>query len=343
MGAIEYGNPAGPPPLIEFICSRLALTDARAPAPAEVLVTSGASQAIDLAAFHVLRPGDTVLVDVPTYHLAMKILSDYPVTLVGVPSDAEGILVDELERVVADLRRRGERPRLLYTIATFRNPTGSVLPPDRRAALVAFAAAEELRIVEDDTYRELAYDGPAAPSLWAEDSAGVVMRAGSFSKSVAPGLRVGYLTAPAEEVARMTTSGLLDSGGGTTHFSGTVLAEYAAAGDFVTQIERFKAAYRERRDALLTSLAEHVPEGTTWTRAGGGYFCWVTLPTAVDVSAVAAAASARRMEFIPARAFFVDRGSASNALRLAFSMYPPGDLEEAGRRLGAAIRDTLPR
>jgi DNA-binding transcriptional MocR family regulator len=340
--AIEYGSPAGPPPLIDFIGSRLALTDARAPAPAEVLVTAGASQAIDLAASLVVRPGDTVLVDVPTYHLAMKILRDRPVTLVGVPSDAEGILVDELASAVADLRRRGERPRLLYTIVTFRNPTGSVLPAQRRAALLAAAEEHALRIVEDDTYRELAYDGPAPPSLWAEDRAGVVLRAGSFSKSVAPGLRVGYLTAPGAEIEALTTSGLLDSGGGTTHFAGTVLAEYAAAGDYVTQVERFQAAYRERRDALLGSLEEHLPDGTTWTRAGGGYFCWVTLPPGVDVTAVAAAASARQMEFIPARAFFVDRSAAPDALRLAFSMYGPADLAEAGRRLGAAVREAVP-
>ena len=252
--ALEYGNPAGPPPLIDFICDRLRLTDARAPAPAEVLVTSGASQAIDLAAHHLLQPGDTALVDVPTYHLAMRILTDHPVTLLQVPSDHEGILLDELAATVADLRKRGERPTLLYTIPTFRNPTGSTLPADRRAALLAFAAAEDLVIVEDDTYRELSYDGPAPPSLWAMDTANVVVRAGSFAKSVAPGLRVGYLTASADVVERMTTGGLLDSGGGTTHFAGTVLAEYAASGDYVTQVERFKTAYRAQRDALLASL-----------------------------------------------------------------------------------------
>jgi DNA-binding transcriptional MocR family regulator len=143
-------------------------------------------------------------------------------------------------------------------------------------------------------------------------------------------------------IETMTTSGLLDSGGGTTHFSGTVLAEYASAGDYVTQIERFRAAYRERRDALLASLAEHMPEGTSWTRAGGGYFAWVNVPPGVDVTAVAAAASARQMAFIPAAAFYVDRGSAPNALRLAFSMYASDDLAEAGRRLAAAIRDAVP-
>ncbi len=336
--ALGYGNPAGPPPLIEFIVERLGLTDARAPAPAEVLVTSGASQAIDLAAHHLLQPGDTALVDVPTYHLAMRILSDHPVALIGVPSDHEGILLEQLAATVADLRRRGERPRLLYTIPTFRNPTGSTLPAERRAALLAFAATEDLVIVEDDTYRELSYDGPAPPSLWAQDTAGVVVRAGSFAKSVAPGLRVGYLTAGPALVERMITGGLLDSGGGTAHFAGTVLAEYAAVGDYAAQVERFQNAYRAQRDALLASLEANMPDGATWTRPGGGFFTWLDLPPGVRASAVGEAATANGIGFIPASPFYVDRTTAPESLRLAFSMYPPEDLNEAGARLAAAIR-----
>jgi len=335
---LGYGNPAGPPPLIDFIVDRLRLTDARAPTPADVLVTSGASQAIDLAAHHLLRPGDIALVDVPTYHLAMRILSDHPVTLLGVPSDHEGILLDELAATVADLRRHHERPRLLYTIPTFRNPTGSTLPADRRAALLAFAAAEDLVIVEDDTYRELSYDGPAPPSLWAQDTANVVVRAGSFAKSVAPGLRVGYLTASPDLVERLMTGGLLDSGGGTTHFAGTILAEYAAAGDYAAQVERFCTAYRTRRDALLASLEANMPEGATWTRPGGGFFTWVDLPAGLRASAVADVADAHGVGFIPASPFYVDRAAAPESLRLAFSMYPPDDLTDAGARLGAVLR-----
>ncbi len=337
-GALEYGNPAGPPPLIDFICDRLRLTDARAPAPAEVLVTSGASQAIDLAAHHLLRPGDTALVDVPTYHLAMRILRDHPVTLLGEPSDHEGILLEDLAATLTDLRRRGERPRVLYTIPTYRNPTGSTLPADRRAAHLAFAAAEGLVNVEDDTYRELSYDGPAPPSLWAMDTANVVVRAGSFAKSVAPGLRVGYLTATPDLVERMSTGGLLDSGGGVTHFAGTILAEYAGAGDYATQVVRFKAAYRAQRDALLASLEQHLPVGATWTRPGGGFFTWLDLPAGVRASAVAAGATAHGVGFIPASPFYVDRATAPDSLRLAFSMYPPAELTEAGLRLAAAIR-----
>jgi DNA-binding transcriptional MocR family regulator len=338
---LEYGNPAGPPPLIAFICDRLSQTDARAPTPAEVLITSGASQGLDLAASHILQPGDTALVDVPTYHLAMRILRDHPVSLVAVPSDADGILVDELARVVADLRQRGERPRLLYTIATFRNPTGSTLPGQRRAALVAYAAAEGLVIAEDDTYRELAYDGPTPPSLWSLDPSAVV-RIGSFAKSVAPGLRVGYLSATADLVERIAAGGLLDSGGGTTHFAGTVLAEYAASGDYAAQVERFRVAYRSQRDRLLASLAEHLPTGTRWTHPAGGYFIWVDLPDGVRVRAVGDAAVSEGMDFISARAFYVDPDVAPEALRLAFSMHPPDTLAEAAARLGRAIRSQLP-
>ena len=269
----------------------------------------------------------------------MRILSDHPVTLLGVPSDHEGVLLDQLAATVADLRRRGERPRLLYTIPTFRNPTGSTLPADRRAALLAFAAAEDLVIVEDDTYRELSYDGPAPPSLWAQDTAGVVARAGSFAKSVAPGLRVGYLTASPHLVDRMTTGGLLDSGGGTTHFAGTILAEYAAAGDYSAQVDRFRTAYRAQRDALLASLEANMPEGATWTRPGGGFFTWLDLPPGVRASAVAETAAAHGIGFIPASPFYVDRATAPESLRLAFSMYPAEELTEAGARLGAAIRE----
>ena len=337
---LAYGKPAGPPPLIEFICGRLRQTDGRAPSPAEVVITSGASQGLDLAAAFSLDPGDTVLIDVPTYHLAMRILRDHPVQLVGVQSDAGGILPDELARVVTQLRQRQQRPRLLYTIPTFPNPTGRVMPDERRAELLALAAREELLIVEDDTYRELSYDGPAPASLWASDTSSSVIRLGSFAKSVAPGLRVGYITADAGVVARMVAGGLLDSGGGTTHFAATILAEYAAAGHYAHQVDRFRAAYRTQRDRLLQSLAEHMPETVSWSVPAGGYFVWMQLPNGMSGEKLLPVASANGVEFLPAHVFFLDQNEAPDALRLAFSMHPPGVLAEAGARLASAITRT---
>lgn len=339
---LAYGNAAGPPPLIDFICSRLGQTDARAPAPAEVVITSGASQGLDLVAGQLLSPGDTVLLDVPTYHLAIRILQDHPVRLEAVASDADGILMDDLARTITRLRRARKRPRLLYTIPTFHNPTGRNLSPERRAELVAFAQQEELLIAEDDTYRELSYEGPPPPSLWALDQAGSVIRIGSFAKSVAPGLRVGYLTTTPEIVARMATGGLLDSGGGTSHFAATVVAEYAAAGDYARQVERFRTAYRAQRDALLAGLKAHFPEAASWSHPAGGYFVWAQLPPGLTADQLQPAATARGVAFLPAHRFFLDDRGAPGALRLSFSMYPPETLAEGADRLAAAIRSTHP-
>jgi 2-aminoadipate transaminase len=334
---LEYGSTAGSPPLIDFICDRLAETDARAPTPAEVVITSGASQGLDLVATLLLSAGDTVLLDVPTYHLAISILADHPVRLEAVASDADGVLPDDLAETVARLRRAGERPRLLYTIPTFHNPTGRKVSLERRKALVAFAARENLLIAEDDTYRELSYDGPPPPSLWALDDAASVICIGSFAKSVAPGLRLGYVTASAEISTRLATGGLLDSGGGMNHFAATVLAEYAASGDYARQVERFRTAYRAQRDRLLAGLGAHLPDTASWSRPEGGYFVWVELPPGMRADELLPVAAARGMAFLPGHRFFLDDRAAPGAIRLAFSMHPPDTLEEATANLGEAI------
>jgi 2-aminoadipate transaminase len=334
---LEYGSTAGSPPLIDFICARLRETDARAPEPAEVVITGGASQGLDLVATLMLSPGDTVLLDVPTYHLAIRIFADHPVRLQAVASDDDGLLPDDLARIVTRLRRDGERPRLLYTIPTFNNPTGRNVSIERRTELVRLAAQEGLLVAEDDTYRELSYDGPSPTSLWALDDAGAVIRIGSFAKSVAPGLRLGYVTATPEIATRMAESGLLDSGGGMNHFAATVLAEYAAAGDYVRGVERFREAYRAQRDRLLEGLAAHLPDAASWSKPGGGFFAWVQLPAGITADELRPVALARGVAFLPAHRFFLDRDAAPNAIRLAFSMYPPETLADATARLGDAI------
>ena len=338
---LEYGTTAGSPPLIDFICERLGVTDARAPSTSQVVITSGASQGLDLAATLLLAPGDVALLDVPTYHLAIRILGDHPARIEAVPSDEDGIIPAELAHTLERVRGGGERPRLLYTIPTFHNPSGRNVSVERRLKLLEVAAEADLLIAEDDTYRELSYDGPPPPSLWALDSAGVVVRIGSFAKSVAPGLRVGYVTASAEIIDRMANGGLLDSGGGMNHFAATVLAEYAAAGDYVRQVERFRTAYRGQRDALLAGLAANLPETASWSRPSGGFFVWVQLPAGMRADTLIPEAAARGLAFLPAHRFFLDDAGAPGAIRLAFSMYPPETLEEATRRLGDAIRATL--
>lgn len=336
--ALTYGDAAGPRPLIEWICERLAEVDARAPGPDEVLVSAGNSHAIDQLATLLVEPGEVVLVESPTYHLAVRILRDHPLELVAIPFDGGGLRVDAVADTLARLRHAGRRVRLLYTVPTFHNPTGISLAPERRRALVELAAAEGLLIVEDDAYRELSYDGPPPPSLWSEGRPGTVVRLGSFAKSLAPGLRVGYVTADAATVARIAGSGVLDSGGGISHFAALVVVEFAQTGGYGANVERLRAAYREQRDALLGALATHLPAGSSWTSPRGGYFAWVTLPPGRDARAALADVEAQGASYLPGPTFHLDHAGGERSLRLSFSRYPAAELVEAVRRLGRGLR-----
>jgi 2-aminoadipate transaminase len=341
---LAYGTPAGPGPLIEEIRERLLETDRRAPARVEVLITGGSSAALDQVATLLTDPGDVVLVEAPTYHLAIRIFGDHPLRMVPVPSDADGLHVAALAEALDRIRKAGDRPRLLYTVPTHHNPTGLSMAPDRRADLVALAEAEGIVIVEDDAYRELSYDGPPPPSLWSLSQApGTVVRLGTFAKSIAPGLRVGYMTADAATIARFADSGMLDSGGGANHLVGLVVAEYMHAGDYARQVAILRDGFRERRDRMLEALGAVMPSEATWTQPQGGYFIWVNLPPGIDESRLRAVAEANGTSLLPGPTFFVDGNGGTGSIRLAFSRYPPARLEEAITRLAAAISLTGPR
>ena len=338
--ALAYGTPAGPGPLIDAIRERLAGTDGRAPAPEEVLITGGTSPALDQVVTMLTKPGDVVLVEAPTYHLAIRIFRDHPVQLVPVASDADGLRLDALADALQLVRRAGDRPRLLYTIPTHHNPTGRSMALDRRAELVELATSEGVVIVEDDAYRELSYDGPPPPSLWSvSDSPGTVVRLGTFAKSIAPGLRVGYLTADATTVTRFADGGMLDSGGGANHFAGLVVAEYMLAGDYARRVDLLRDAFRDQRGAMLQALAEAMPPGTTWTQPAGGYFIWVDLPPGIDGSRLRPLAEAAGTSLLPGSTFFLDGEAGAGSIRLAFSRYPPAVLTEAITRLATVVRE----
>nr|MDP9467115.1 PLP-dependent aminotransferase family protein [Chloroflexota bacterium] len=281
--ALAYGMPVGPGPLIEAIRERLGETDLRAPGLDEVLISGGTSAALDQVATMLTQPGDVVLVEVPTYHLAIRIFRDHPVRLVPVPSDADGLQVSALAEALHDIRRAGDRSRLLYTIPTYHNPTGRSMAPGRRSDLVALAAEEGIVIVEDDAYRELSYDGPPPSSLWGLSATpGTVVRLGTFAKSIAPGMRVGFVTADATTISRFADGGMLDSGGGANHFAGLVVAEYMRVGDYVRQVDLLRDVFRERRDAMLGALRDTMPAAAVWTEPAGGYFIWIDLPPGLD-------------------------------------------------------------
>jgi DNA-binding transcriptional MocR family regulator len=336
---LSYGANAGPTPLLDWLRVRLGGYDGRTPAPDEVMTTPGNSGALDQLLTLFTQPGDVILVESPTYHLAIRVMRDRPLELATVAADEGGLRPDALDEAISRCMHNGKCARALYCVPTFNNPTGASLDLARRKAIVDIAARAGILIFEDDVYRELTYDAPAPPSLWSLDERGVVLRMGSFSKTLATGLRVGWLTAHRDHIQRIVDGGLLDSGGGHNHFAACVVAALCESGEYETQVDKLRAAYRERRDALLDALQAHLPAGCVVRRPGGGFFVWIELPDGTNTARLLLTAEAHGMSFLPGSRFFLD-GGGEDALRLCFTLYAPEALAAAASRLGNALRAT---
>jgi 2-aminoadipate transaminase len=335
--ALAYGAEQGPGCLIEPLCARLGRLEGSAPPPEQMMITGGTSQALDLLCTLLTRPGDVALVESPTYFLALRIMRDHGLELVPVPADEWGLRVEALEEALAALQRQGRSARFLYLVPTFNNPTGATLPPERREPLVALAQRAGLLLLEDDPYRELWYDEPPPPPLYSLAPAGPVVHLGSFSKVLAPGLRLGWMLAAPEIVRRCTRSGVLDSGGGVNHFTAHVVAAFIRLGLLDQQVRALRAAYRERRDVLLDALARHLPGACAWTRPGGGFFVWLRMPPGVDSDALLPVAEAEGVSYVPGARFHTGRGGERHC-RLAFTFLSAGEMDQGIRRLAAVLR-----
>ncbi|MEU4241838.1 PLP-dependent aminotransferase family protein [Actinoplanes sp. NPDC026619] len=317
--ALTYGYAAGPRPLTEWLAARLARIEGGDPDPDALFITAGASHALALLASVLAEPDDVVLVDSPTYHLAFQILADARVEL----REAG----DDLAATIRDLRAQNRRIAFLYLVPTFANPTGRSLPPDRRRALVE---REDLTIVEDDTYRELVYDEAVAPpSLWRMAGGRNVIRIGSFAKTVAPGLRLGWISATPALVGRLAGLGYVHSGGGVNHTTAVTMAAFGASGAYDRHLTRLRESYRDQRDALATALSVEPPPG--------GWFLWLPVPPGRTATGLLTAAEQHGVSFVPGPHFYLDRRGGEDRIRLSFSLLPPGELTEAARRLRLAL------
>jgi 2-aminoadipate transaminase len=338
-GALAYGSTPGPEPLRAAVAARTVAREGLPLTADDVLVSGGNSQALGQVLTDLTRPGDVVYVERPTYNLALGILADHPVDVVGVPMDGEGLDIEALEDAVRAAKAAGRRPRLAYIIPTFHNPTGVSLSPARRERLLRLARQEELVLVEDDVYRELAYDGTAPPALRALDPGAPVVRLGSFSKSLAPGLRLGWIDAPPGLRGRIAADGVLESGGCVSQFSAHVVAALLEAGVYAAHTAALRLAYASRRDALVAALGEDLPPGCRLVVPSGGFFLWLSLPAGLTATALLPAAERRRVGFAPGRTFCTDGEDGS--VRLAFSLYDETALAEGARRLAAALREAV--
>ena len=339
--SLPYGANAGPDELRRLLGERLTALEGRRVGRDETLVSGGNSQALDQILTLFCDPGDVVLVELPTYSLALGILRDHPVHVEAVSCDRDGLDLDALRAKLDEVAHSGRRVRALYTVPTFHNPTGVSLTEERRRGLVDLAGERGVLIFEDDVYRELWYDEPSPPSLWSLAPAGTVLRLGSFAKTLAPGLRVGWINGTPEQIARIADSGLNDSGGCVSQFAACAVGHFVADGRYDAQVERLRGAYRERRDVFVTALAEHLPDECPFSVPGGGFFVWVQLPSSAPGQEVLPLAEERGVSFVPAVRSHLD--GSDRGMRLCFTLYDAPQLAEAARRLGEAVRVAIAR
>jgi len=326
--AFQYAPTQGLAGTREVLAARLEALQGRRPAEAELLVTSGGIEALELVAKSFLDPGDTVVVEAPTYLGAIMAFRGYEAEVLGVPLDADGLRVDELEARLAG----GLRPKLLYTIPDHQNPAGVTLAAERRAALVELARRHGFLVVEDVAYRELGFDGSALPSLWSA-APDVVVQAGTTSKTFFPGVRLGWAVGPAEVVAQLASAKqTTDQCAGAL---GQRLFElYASRGWLDEQLERSRALYARRCARLLAALERELPAGAAWTRPVGGFFSWLTLP--LDAEALALRAAEHGVAVVPGTPFFPDGRGGTN-LRLSYSMVGEELIDAGIERLASLL------
>lgn len=299
----------------------------------EVLVTAGACQAMDLAARALLKPDSLVAVEAPTYMEALEVFRNYTPYITGYPVDSDGLKVDALAGDLENRRSSGRPlPRLLYTIASYQNPTGACLSLPRRRELLRLSEEYDFLILEDDAYGELGFGEPVM-SLKSLDYRGRVIHVGSLSKVVAPGLRIGWAAAPLPLIAAMSLFKKdLDHS-----FSWALASRYLAALDLEARVNQLRAQYRDRRDVMLASLRRYLPGGVTWDEPHGGFFVWLRVP-GIDTGALLPRALEAGVSFIPGQHFFFCNGEGREFLRLSFSYLPPEKMEEGVAILGRLLR-----
>jgi 2-aminoadipate transaminase len=308
-------GPLGYRPLREFLARKLAASAGIACSADEILITSGSLQAIDLVNAVFLARGDTVLIEQESYEGSINRLTRLGVKAVGIPLDREGMRIDSLAAALADLAGRGIKPKYIYTIPTVQNPTGAVMSEARRAELLALAQRYGVPVFEDDCYADLTWDGRRPPALYAMSKAGGVVHIGSFSKSIAPALRVGFIVAPWELMSRILP---LKTDAGSGALEQMVLAEYCKI-HFDTHVPMLAKALRCKLETLMEALAEHFGTAAEFDDPKGGIFLWVKLPDAVDTLRLRQAAAAAGVAINPGPEWSVDKDYSRSRMRLCFA------------------------
>ncbi len=305
----------------------------------DLLVTTGGQQVIDLVCKTLIDPGDVIVAEGPTYPGAVPTFGAYEADVVQIEMDADGMRVDLLEQALDRLEQEGRTPKFIYTVPTFQNPAGVTMCLERRHRLVRLAAEREVLVLEDNPYGLLRYEGDPLPPLYALDGGEYVIYLGTFSKILAPGLRLGWTAAPRPVLEKLNL-GKQGADLCSSTFGQHFVIEYFAQRDWRDLLRALSKLYRRRRDTMLDALAEHFPREADWTRPSGGLFIWATLPDYIDTTDLLARALREHVAFVPGRAAYLD-GRGGSAMRLNFSGVGEDDLREGIARIGKVVNEQV--
>jgi 2-aminoadipate transaminase len=300
--------------------------------PEPMFITNGNSQAIDQVCSVFAQPGDVVFVEEPSYFLALDIFRQHHLRIVGIPVDDDGLRIDALEAALAV-----ERPAFIYIIPTFQNPTGCTLPLDRRERMVALAQEHEFLIVADEVYHLLSYTSTVPPPMAAWADSGVVLSLGTFTKILAPGLRLGWIQAAMPLIQRLAAAGFILSGGGLNPFTSAIVKTLIEDGSLRNYLNFLRTTYRERVMVMDASLSAHFPQTVKYYVPAGGYFFWLRFPDGTDTATFLPKAAEHKVGFRSGSKFTVD-GSLAHYMRLSFAYYDSPTIERGIASLAKAIR-----
>jgi DNA-binding transcriptional MocR family regulator len=335
--ALEYGDEPGNPSLIAYLAARISREQGIRAQPENLMIVAGSTHAVDMAARLYAKLGGAVMVEAPTYVDSLQVFRDHGVELHAVPMDDEGVIIEAFEARLKQLAGQGKSPSLFYTIPNFHNPTGITTSTGRRLQVIRLARAYGFTIVEDDVYRDLAFEADVPPSFYALANGGGVIQIGSFSKTLAPGLRLGWVVASPETIHRFVFCGTTQMGGGANPLAAQIVADYCGQGDWDVHITDLRKRYRVRRDTMLAALERYMPPGVSWTKPAGGFFVWVTLPAGISGAVVKEQALKRGVLVAAGEGYFVHPDDGRHNLRLTYSFAPLSEMEAGVRILAEVI------
>lgn len=334
--ALQYGSGQGMPKLREQILEVMALEGIRAGVD-DVVVTTGSQHALELVTKLFINPGDVVLAEAPSYVTALTVFKSFQAEVTHVTMDSHGLVPEVLRETIARVKAAGKTIKFLYTVPSFSNPAGVTLTWERRLEILEICRTEGILVLEDNPYGLLWFDGPPPHAMRSVEEDGVIYL-GTFSKTLAPGFRVGWALAPhaiREKLILANEAAVLSP----SSFTQNVVSEYLSAADWKAQIDTFRGVYRERRDAMLTALDDYLPD-LSWTHPTGGFYVWVTLPDNLDSKSMLPRAVKELVAYTPGTAFFADGGGRSN-MRLSFCYPTPDFIREGIRRLSTVVNGEM--